>query len=108
MSSAERRSGSSKNRQTRDESEDQKKARLASERAKEALKKKKKSSFWTKYSYHIIIGGFAIIIVGSLLSILFGKTKKLHLTPVIEEDEIQIHNSEEYGYKIGPNTFFTV
>jgi len=38
---------------------------------------------------------------------LFGKTKKLHLTPVIEEDEIQVHNSEEYGYKIGPNTFFT-
>lgn len=108
MSSEEPRSGSVRKRTQREESEENKKATLAQERAKAALKKKKKTSFWDKYSYHIIIGGFALIIIVSLLSIMFGKTKKLHLTPVIENDEIEAHNTEEYGYKLGPNTFFEV
>lgn len=106
MSSEEPRSSSVRKRNQREESVEDKKAALAQERAKAALKKRKKTSFWDKYSYHIIIGGFALIIIVSLFSIMFGKTKKLHLTPVIETDEIEAHNSEEYGFKLGPNSFF--
>jgi hypothetical protein len=109
MSSEEPRSGSTRKRNTREESEENRKANTAAqERAKAALKKKKKTSIWEKYSYHIIIGGFALIIIVSLFSIMFGKTKKLHLTPVVESDEIEAHNSEDYGYKLGPNSFFEV
>mmetsp|Transcript_27890 Transcript_27890/g.24545 ORF Transcript_27890/g.24545 Transcript_27890/m.24545 type:complete len:103 (+) Transcript_27890:190-498(+) len=94
-------------RRRRDVSEeDRQKRSKAEEAAKAALRKKKKTSFWQKYQYHIILGGLGFIIVASLVSTLFGKTKKLHLTPVIEDDEITIHNGEDYGYKLGPNNFF--
>jgi cathepsin B len=106
MSSEEPRSSSTRRRNPREESEENRKTTEAQERARQALKKKKKTTFWDKYSYHIVFGGLGFIIVASLLSTMFGKTKKLHLTPVIEEDEIETHNSEGYGYKLGPNPFF--
>lgn len=103
------RSESATRRRQRDVSEEDKQKRSkAEEAARNALKKKNKTNFWTKYSYHIILGGLGFIIVASLLSTLFGKTKKLHLTPVIEDDEILAHNTEDYGYKLGPNSFFEV
>src|SRR4051812_13932783 len=106
--STDERSSSTRKRGPREESEENRKANDALERARLALKNKKKVTFWDKYSYHIIFGGFGLIIVISLLSTVFGKTKKLHLTPVVEEDEITTHNAENYGYKLGPNPFFEV
>lgn len=105
MSSPDR-SSSARKRQS---SEDQKKASQARENAMKAVSSKKKQSIWDKYSYQIIIGGFAVLVVYVLIDYLFlQKTKKLHLTPVIELDEIEAHNSEGYSYKLGPNTFFEV
>jgi len=37
---------------------------------------------------------------------LFSRSKKLNLIPVIEEDEIDAHNENDYGYTLGRNTFF--
>jgi len=37
---------------------------------------------------------------------LFSRSKKLNLTPVIEEDEILAHNENDYGYTLGANSFF--
>jgi len=107
MSTDERRSTSAKRRNIVNPEED-KKAAAAAERARQALKKRKKTSFWDQYSYHIIIGGFIFIIAVTILSTLFGKTKKLSLTPVIELDEIETHNQGGYGYKLGANSFFQV
>jgi cathepsin B len=86
--------------------EEEKRAQATADRARQAIKNRKKSSFWDQYSYHIIIGGFIFIIAVTILSTLFGKTKKLSLTPVIELDEIESHNSHNLGYKLGPNSFF--
>jgi len=36
----------------------------------------------------------------------FSKSKKIHLTPVIEEDEIEAHNENDYGFTLGTNSFF--
>lgn len=47
-----------------------------------------------------------MIVIVTLFSTVFGKTKKLHLTPVIETDEIEAHNSHNSEYKLGPNSFF--
>lgn len=105
MSTDERRSTSAKRRNIVNP-EDEKKSLASAQRAREAIKKRKKNSFWDQYSYHIIIGGFIFIIAVTILSTVFGKTKKLSLTPVIELDEIQAHNDAGYGYKLGPNSFF--
>jgi len=107
MSTDERRSTSAKRRNIPNP-EEEKRAQATAERARQALKKRKKTSFWDQYSYHIIIGGFIFIIAVTVLSTVFGKTKKLSLTPVIELDEIESHNHGDYGYKLGPNSFFQV
>jgi len=104
MSTDDRRSTSAKRRNVL-QAEDTKPSDSA-RKAIQAIKKRKKNSIWDQYSYHIIIGGFILIIAVTLLTTLLGKTKKLHLTPVIENDEIEAHNHNNYGYKLGPNTFF--
>jgi len=106
MSTEERRSLSAKRRNVL-APEDNKPSDSA-KKALQAIKKRKKNSIWDQYSYHIIIGGFILIIAVTLLTTLLGKTKKLHLTPVIENDEIEAHNHNNYGYKLGPNSFFQV
>ena len=78
------------------------------EKAKAGIKKRQKKSSLEKYSYHIVFGIFGLILVGTLLSMLFSRSKKLHLTPVIEEDEIESHNENDYGYTLGSNSFFQV
>jgi cathepsin B len=103
--SDERRSTSAKRRNIVNPDEE-KKAQATAHRARQAIKNRKKSSFWDQYSYHIIIGGFIFIIAVTILSTLFGKTKKLSLTPVIEVDEIESHNQQNLGYKLGANSFF--
>lgn len=105
MSTDERRSNSARRRNVVDP-EEEKRAQATALRARQALKNRKKSSFWDQYSYHIIIGGFIFIIAVTILSTVFGKTKKLSHTPVIENDEIEAHNQGNYGYTLGPNSFF--
>ena len=109
MSTDERRSTSAQRRNLKAASDDDvRRAAETQEKAKQALKKRKKNNLWEKYSYHIIIGGFTAIVIATLISTAFGKTKKLHLTPVIETDEIEAHNHAGLGYKLGPNAFFQV
>jgi len=92
---------------TPDNAQDKAKAAAAIQKAKEGLKKRQKGkSFFDKYGYHIVFGIFGLILVGALLSMLFSRSKKLHLTPVIEEDEIEAHNENDYGYTLGANSFF--
>lgn len=100
---SERSSSVTKRQAQRSTSEENNKAREA---ARKATSKKKKASLWDKYSYHIVIGAFVFVVVVSVLSTLLGKKQTLSHTPVIELDEIDTHNAEEYGYKLGPNTFF--
>lgn len=102
---SERSSSVTKRQTQRGSSAEENKAR---ENARKATSKKKKATLWDKYSYHIVIGAFVFVVVASVLSTLFGKNKSLSQTPAIELDEIEIHNSENYGYKLGPNTFFEV
>ena len=78
------------------------------EKARAGIKKRHKKSTLEKYSYHIVFGIFGLILVGTLVSMLFSRSKKLHLTPVIEEDEIEAHNENDYGYTLGANSFFQV
>jgi len=100
-----------KKRQVRSETPEnaEEKARIAArvEKAKEGIKKRQKSQSWfEKYSYHIVFAIFGIVVVGALLSMLFSRSKKLHLTPVIEQDEIEAHNENDYGFTLGGNSFF--
>jgi len=76
------------------------------DKAAKAIRNKQKKTFLDKYSYHLVFGAFGVILVGTLLSMLFSRTKKLTLTPVIEEDEILAHNENDYGYTLGANSMF--
>ena len=76
--------------------------------ALKGMKKRKKRTFFEKYSYHLVIGGFLILCSYALFSIFFSKTKKLHLTPVIDSEDIVTHNAEALGFQLGPNSYFEV
>jgi len=54
----------------------------------------------------LVFGIFGVILVGTLLSMLFSRSKKLNQTPVIEEDEILSHNENDYGFTLAPNAMF--
>ena len=77
-------------------------------KARAGIKKRQKKNTLETYGYHIVFGIFGLILVGTLVSMLFSRSKKLHLTPVIEEDEIEAHNENDYGYTLGSNSFFQV
>jgi len=74
--------------------------------AQKAMQKRKKRSFLDKYAYHLVIGGFLLLCASALFSIFFSKSKKIHLTPVIDEEDITAHNSENLGFTLGPNAYF--
>ena len=76
--------------------------------AMKGMQKRKKKNFLEKYAYHIVIGGFLVLCATALFSIFFSKSKKIHLTPVIDEEEIQTINADNLGFTLGPNTFFEV
>ena len=80
----------------------------AQENARKGMAKRKKKSFWDKYAYHIVIGGFLILCASALFSIFFSKTRKIHLTPIIDQEDIDVHNAEKHGFTLGPNDFFEV
>lgn len=76
--------------------------------ARRGMQKRKKRSFLDKYAYHLVIGGFLVLCTCALFSIFFSKSKKIHLTPVIDEEDIEAHNAENLGFTLGPNDFFQV
>jgi cathepsin B len=92
--------------ETPEQKEEKDKINAMVEKAKAGIKKKAKKPGFEKYGYHIVFGIFGLILVGTLLSMFFSKSKKLHLTPVIEEDEIESHNENDYGYTLAANSFF--
>ena len=80
----------------------------AQENARKGMAKRKKKSFWDKYAYHIVIGGFLILCASALFSIFFSKSRKIHLTSIIDQEDIDVHNAEHHGFTLGPNEFFEV
>ncbi len=72
----------------------------------------KKSSIFSEYSYHIVVGAFVAVCVAAIVFVLSQKKLNLKTTPVIDFDAIEEHNSAadryDYTFKIGSNEFFTV
>jgi len=56
------------------------------EKAKLAASKrnKKQEEFFNKYGYHVVIGGFILMVLFAVGSTLFRSTRKLSLIPVID------------------------
>eukprot|EP01016_Furgasonia_blochmanni_P004310 TRINITY_DN1166_c0_g1_i6.p1 TRINITY_DN1166_c0_g1~~TRINITY_DN1166_c0_g1_i6.p1 ORF type:complete len:506 (+),score=222.01 TRINITY_DN1166_c0_g1_i6:79-1518(+) len=69
-------------------------------------KRSKKVSFLEKYQYQLVIGGFVALCGAALLSFLFSDNRKLSAIPVVEQEEIDSHNSNDYSFKLGTNAFY--
>jgi cathepsin B len=80
----------------------------AQQNAKKGMAKRKKKSFWDKYAYHIVIGGFVVLCATALFSTFFSKSRKIHLTPIVDQEDIDVHNADNFGFKLGHNDFFEV
>ena len=80
----------------------------AQENARKGMQKRKKKSFWDKYAYHIVIGGFLVLCATALFSTFFSKSRKVHLTPIVDQEDIDVHNAGDLGFTLGPNDFFEV
>lgn len=75
-------------------------------KAEKAVEKRNKKSFWDEYSWYIIGGGIALVV----LWVLFGKgpsDNRAHKdVPVSEEEYIYRVNAERRGYSLDTNEFF--
>jgi cathepsin B len=80
----------------------------ANKKAKAAFSKrnKKNTSIYSEYGYHIVIGGFIVLVLLAFANTFFSKSRNPDVTPVIEEDEIAAHNSRGFTFKLGPNDQF--
>ncbi|CAD8159095.1 unnamed protein product [Paramecium pentaurelia] len=71
--------------------------------AQTAIKKRtSKPNFFTTYRTHVIIS----IIVGIIIIAVLSFTKQIKEYIIINQSEINSHNSQGYPYTLGPNDFF--
>lgn len=60
----------------------------------------------TEYAYHLVIGAFVFIVLIAFGNTFFSKSRNPEKTPVIEDDEIATHNSQNNSFEIGANDHF--
>lgn len=89
-----------KPQEDKDQSDEKKK------KAQQAMLKRNKKFSISDYSYHLVIGGVILICIAGGVSFFMSDKKKLSITPVIIDKEIQEHNAQNYPFKIGENEFF--
>lgn len=70
-------------------------------------RKNQKSNFLEKYSYHLAIGGFLVLVGLALASFVFGDHRKLNEIPVLDDSFLNFHSASA-PFEVGRNEFFEV
>jgi len=74
--------------------------------ARAGMKRKHKKSSLGDYGYHIVIGGFILICLWAVWSVVATKKIQLDQVEVIDMELIENHNVQDIGYSLGPNEHF--
>lgn len=86
----------------------EKKRETSRARARAAmLQKNKKDGILERYSYHLAIGGFVVLVGLALASFVFGDHRKLNEIPVLDESFLA-SSASGAPFTVGPNEFFQV